>query len=1061
MFHKDTTQDEVFEHTAKPLLSGLFDGYNATVFAYGATGCGKTHTVSGTKEDPGLIYKTMNELFVQIDQSSEQWDTHVTVSFLEIYNELIRDLLSDNYPSCPRGGLSLREDEKNRITVAGLAQKVPRSADEVLEYVLLGNSRRTCSPTHANAESSRSHAVLQVNISRRPKGGDQVDVEAGTLTTSVSSATLSIIDLAGSERASATQNMGNRMKEGANINKSLLALGNCINALCMPPSRNGVQHIPYRDSKLTRLLKFSLGGNCRTVMIVCVSPCSVHLEDTGNTLKYANRAKNIVTKVSKNVNGVERNITQYLKAIEEKNRTIALLQAQLEDKNKEQAEAQQKQKDMARNEFNKVMNDMKTKTATYLPPMVVGASCQAMWDAAELRINVLQKRVAEISVMPLPGKAESREKSVFESLIEREQATYGSNPEVQGKLRQASTQSSFMDMLLRSMQEKRFDKLEESDITNIRLEASLQKSESSKVQLEEREKAYRASIRMQAEAMAKLTGAFIRHSYELKEKAGQEDASNEAIIETLDRLASEADIVTESILGMKIDIETGARQYSAAYSDKLSFTPSMTTLDSHVTTAGPDELPPTRNATKRLSMASLPHPAGLPTIAKPSPSMRRLLGQERGGRAAASPIRSFFSPRKRSKPPTGAFLKPKSREGLLFGEKKKVTWRDETGSGEIDESSHQAPRSVMPPSPGPPDVEPEETAWVDDSEDQVNTETCKTDTGTVNPLAQDSSSALPEWKRNRMENRAAIMNRLMAVNENDSSFETNSPEQPPQAARTGGGRRLSTLGGPIMRPGRASLAPLRQPEPLQTSTAANVGAVSAPYNRRTSVIGSGPTKPKPFSFSGGGGGTTESSTMTSTLMKPTTASARRTSLAGVVAPGGVASSTGSLRRLSHAGPMRTEKKRSRASLLPLMEEGSVGGGVASSASHSQMHLGLMDASKTRLTPRKQTRKSLLKPPRQSILDGTQRLIAGKTQSSPRTIFNDQGSTGATTTTTDPVPLRAAMPTRSSQGKVVPPSMRRLTDIASLNANGDSSDRDSARSVTNGTAMRPLLPSLKS
>lgn len=175
-----------------------------------------------------------------------------------------------------------------------------------MDIIVRGNEYRTMSPTEANATSSRSHAVLQINVSSKDRNASVN--EPHTM------ATLSIIDLAGSERASVTKNRGERLIEGANINKSLLALGSCINALCDPRKRN---HIPYRNSKLTRLLKFSLGGNCRTVMIVCVSPSSAHFDETQNTLRYANRAKNIQTKVTKNVFNVNRHVKDYLKKIDE------------------------------------------------------------------------------------------------------------------------------------------------------------------------------------------------------------------------------------------------------------------------------------------------------------------------------------------------------------------------------------------------------------------------------------------------------------------------------------------------------------------------------------------------------------------------------------------------------------------------------------------------------------------------------------------------------------------------------------------------------------------------
>ena len=967
----------------------------------------------------------MQELFNQIDESKEQWDTHVTVSFLEIYNELIRDLLSDDYPSCPRGGLSLREDEKNRITVAGLAQKVPKTADEVLEHVLLGNSRRTCSPTHANAESSRSHAVLQVNISRRPKGGDEVDVAAGTVTTAISSATLSIIDLAGSERASATQNMGNRMKEGANINKSLLALGNCINALCMPPSRSGGgQHIPYRDSKLTRLLKFSLGGNCRTVMIVCVSPCSVHLEDTGNTLKYANRAKNIVTKVSRNVNGVERNITQYLKAIEEKNTTIAMLQAQLNEKTNDRSAAEQRKAEQARREAERVMSEMKSKTASYLPPMIAGASCRAMWDAAELRIEVLKNRVTEIERMGRDaGPGELAEKSQLESLIQREEQTYGKNNEVQAKLRDASTQSSFMDMLLRSMQEKKFDKLEESDVVNIRLEASLQKAESSKAQLEEREKAYRASIKMQAEAMAVLFGAFVRHSTRMKSGALDVQESP-AVAELLDQFAREADAITSSLLGRKtLPMSSPARQTSPAYREKIFLPPSLSTAGLPVA-----NFPQPSRPSKRMSLAPIPGSA-----VKPSPSMRRIMGPSAA--RMGSPIRAFFSPRKRSKPPTTSFMKPKGKEGL-GAEKKKVTWRDEAGDGSIGDVRQDSGMQALgsseddtPPATPTPTVEAEETAWVDDSDDHVVGDASvpslvyKSDTA-VKPIVVKGTPAIPEWKRSRLVNGAGL-HQLLAVSE-DSSFDSSpEPKLAPKNAR------LTALGGPV-RPGRASLAPLRPAEPLQASSAANLRP--APSSRRTSVVGSGPTKPKPFSFAAG-------NDSMSTLTRPTATSAARTAGTGLNYPG---SSMGPpSRRLSSAGPMRTEKKRSRTSLLPVFEDGDTTIG----ASHSKMILsGLLSPSK-KSSPRKASRRLSIKPPIPSQL-GAPPLGRSATQISAT----------SNSPTVAPFTLRAAMPTLSSQSKAMPASLRKLPSMASVA--GNDSDRDSGRSTTgmssNGTAMRPLF-----
>lgn len=317
VYDENTTQGEVYESTTRNLLDSVMDGYNATVFAYGATGCGKTHTITGTTQQPGIIFLTMQELFERIGDRSEDKVTELSLSYLEIYNETIRDLL---VPSDRKGGLMLREDANQTVSVSGLSTHHPQNVQEVMDIIMRGNELRTMSPTEANATSSRSHAVLQINVAQKDRNADIH--EPHTM------ATLSIIDLAGSERASATKNRGERLIEGANINKSLLALGSCINALCDPRKRN---HIPYRNSKLTRLLKFSLGGNCRTVMIVCVSPSSHHFDETQNTLRYANRAKNIQTKVTRNVYNVNRHVKDFLVKIDEQIKLINELKQQQKD----------------------------------------------------------------------------------------------------------------------------------------------------------------------------------------------------------------------------------------------------------------------------------------------------------------------------------------------------------------------------------------------------------------------------------------------------------------------------------------------------------------------------------------------------------------------------------------------------------------------------------------------------------------------------------------------------------------------------------------------------------
>jgi len=306
VFNSMSTNVDVFEGSTKSLINSLLDGYNCSVFAYGATGAGKTHTMLGNKEDPGITYRTVAELFSEIERQGKHREFNLCVSYLEIYNEIVQDLLHKTGP------LHLREDGKCEVIVAGLKPITITNAEELLLLLAEGNKNRTQYPTDANKESSRSHAVFQVYIEITNKLDSQVQ-----------RVKLSMIDLAGSERASATGCKGIRFKEGANINKSLLALGNCINNLS-----DGIKYIPYRDSKLTRLLKDSLGGNCYTVMIANIAPSNFTYEDTYNTLRYANRAKKIKSNVKKNVS-CEMHVSGYIKIVEEQKKEIDTLKLKL------------------------------------------------------------------------------------------------------------------------------------------------------------------------------------------------------------------------------------------------------------------------------------------------------------------------------------------------------------------------------------------------------------------------------------------------------------------------------------------------------------------------------------------------------------------------------------------------------------------------------------------------------------------------------------------------------------------------------------------------------------
>jgi hypothetical protein len=267
--------------------------------------------------EAGVVPLALNDLFVFARE--KQGTCTVRVSYLEIYNEQVRDLLSSR-PSSRSQGLLLIEDPEKGVYAADLSEFEVASAPEVAKLVVEGNFRRTMAPTGANQFSTRSHAVLQVTVELGTGAGE------GQVTT----AKLCLIDLAGSERAAATENRGVRMLEGANINRSLLALGNCINILS-DPEKVG-KFVPYRDSKLTRLLKDALGGNTKTVMIACVSPASSTYEETLHTLKYAERARRIQLSATRNIKEAQVHVSEYKSIIASLKAEIESLKLQIRSK---------------------------------------------------------------------------------------------------------------------------------------------------------------------------------------------------------------------------------------------------------------------------------------------------------------------------------------------------------------------------------------------------------------------------------------------------------------------------------------------------------------------------------------------------------------------------------------------------------------------------------------------------------------------------------------------------------------------------------------------------------
>ncbi|XP_043925185.1 kinesin-like protein KIF3A isoform X1 [Protopterus annectens] len=309
VFGSDSKQLDVYNLTARPIIESVLEGYNGTIFAYGQTGTGKTFTMEGIRTVPelrGIIPNSFAHIFGHIAKAEGDTRFLVRVSYLEIYNEEVRDLLGKDQAQ----RLEVKERPDVGVYIKDLSAYVVNNADDMDRIMTLGHKNRSVGATNMNEHSSRSHAIFTITIECSEKGVDgNMHVRMGKL---------HLVDLAGSERQGKTGATGQRLKEATKINLSLSTLGNVISALVDGKST----HVPYRNSKLTRLLQDSLGGNSKTMMCANIGPADYNYDETISTLRYANRAKNIKNKARINEDPKDALLRQFQKEIEDLRRKL-------------------------------------------------------------------------------------------------------------------------------------------------------------------------------------------------------------------------------------------------------------------------------------------------------------------------------------------------------------------------------------------------------------------------------------------------------------------------------------------------------------------------------------------------------------------------------------------------------------------------------------------------------------------------------------------------------------------------------------------------------------------
>ncbi|GAO15788.1 hypothetical protein UVI_02021460 [Ustilaginoidea virens] len=401
-------QEDVYNSLGEEFLDHNFEGYHTCIFAYGQTGSGKSYTMMGTPDQPGLIPRTCQDLFERINAAHNENSNiayNVRVSYFEVYNEHVRDLLVPVTPNAPPNYLKIRESPTEGPYVKDLTEVPVRNINEILRYMKNGDESRTTASTKMNDTSSRSHAVFTIMLK-------QIHHDMETDETTERSSRIRLVDLAGSERAKSTEATGARLREGSNINKSLTTLGRVIAALADPKAlRSGKRKdvVPYRDSILTWLLKDSLGGNSKTAMIACIAPSDY--DETLSTLRYADQAKRIRTRAVVNqdhISTAERDAQIAAMAEEIRALQLSVSDSRQREKNAKEAEEKLEEYQNRVTAMQRMMEERSMVAESKIKKLQT--ENEALKLHLKLAIESLKNPIPPVTIKPQPAGEAGRDK---------------------------------------------------------------------------------------------------------------------------------------------------------------------------------------------------------------------------------------------------------------------------------------------------------------------------------------------------------------------------------------------------------------------------------------------------------------------------------------------------------------------------------------------------------------------------------------------------------------------------------------------------------------------------